>query len=484
MAFIVKADKTKEKPILERDKQQMSCSANSNHGIVHLTGPIMASELEKIRATNYFPLSFSFAPRTTIPVFLQRNHIEESIGNSCFYMQKRYNLIDIQICAPLHKGFKLPTENQTPQAECILTYKPAAIDSPPFSSILLCLPIYTGGVSAYDAYLDQIINHSDISCGYENQSGKQYEGADQNTIKDTTLSKCIKTCCDDNQCLAYTFGGGTCHIKHTIPNLITAENSTIISGKINRSKTSSASSSSSSSSALAETIQSLFYQKDGTTTHTILSYQSCFETVSDKLELLNRYSMCVMYFPTGIRMNSKNYENLVLQLQGNLTPYQFPPVLRSNERTLTKYRMDDGKKIPTESSSTGELYVTSLTSCSEDFKKRFTYFILPKRSETRVSSSLKNNTEQCKTYTTAQYKCVPFNELTDLSGNVVIPGNTTLEDIRKKQAEEKAKASGSSASSSELSSGEIEAIVGGSIGGIIMLYLLYRGAIYIFNRPS
>jgi hypothetical protein len=465
----------------------MSCSADSLHGIVHLTGPIQPTELEAIRLSDYFPLSFSFRSHSTLPVILGRNRIEGNMEDSCFYNGKRYNLLDIQICAPLHKGYKLPTENQTPVAECILTYKPAAVDSP-VAAILLCLPIFLGG-SAYDDYLSQIVTQSDITCGYENQSGKEYEGPDQKTIKDSSLAKCIKTCCDDTQCLAYTFGGGTCHIKHTIPNLLASQNPSTISGKINRGKgvTSSCATASSSSSMkqTTSTIESLFYKKDGSSDHTILSYQACFETVDKNTQLNRTYGIYVTYFTSGIRMNPKIYEDLLLRLQGTLIPYQFPPVLRNFDKTLLRYRMENGKKIPTEASFAGELYVTQITSCSQEFKNFFKYFILPKRIHTLAPSTSRGSTSSstCKRYTTEQYKCVPFNELTDLSGNVVIPGNVTLEDIRKAQTESKTTTQ-TSTSNTKTSSGEIEAIVGGSIGGAIFLFLLYRAYAYFFDPPS
>jgi|LauGreDrversion4_2_1035121.scaffolds.fasta_scaffold41433_4 hypothetical protein len=467
----------------------MSCSADSLHGIVHLTGPIQPLELEGIRLLDYFPLSFSFRSHSTLPIILGRNRIEGNMEDSCFYNGKRYNLLDIQICAPLHKGYKLPTENQTPVAECILTYKPAAIDSP-VSAILLCLPIYLGG-SAYDGYLSQIVTDSDITCGYENESGKEYEGPDQKTIKDVSLSKCIKSCCDDNQCLAYTFGRGTCHIKHTIPNLLASDNSSTISGKINRGKGMAASCSSSSSSSSSikkttETIESFFYKKDGSSDHTVLSYQACFETVDKNVQLNNKYSIHVTYFTSGIRMNPKIYEDLLLRLQGSLIPYQFPPVLRNFDKTLLRYRMENGKKIPTEASFAGELYVTQITSCSKEFKNFFKYFILPNRANTIVAPKTNDPTSarNCKRYTTEQYKCVPFNELTDLSGNVVIPGNVTLEDIRKAQKEnQNNKSLTSTGDTSTVSTAKIEAIVGSSIGGAIFIFLLYRAYSYFFDPP-
>jgi len=466
----------------------MSCSADSLHGIVNLTGPIKLSDIEKISSEEFFPLSFSFSSQSTIPVILGINQIEGNLNDSCFYNGKRYNLLDIQICSVLHNGYKLPTENQTPVAECILTYKPAATDNP-VSAILLCLPIYFGDPS-YDGYFKQIVTDSDITCGYDNQTGKIYDGEEKYAVNDASLSKCIKTCCDDTNCLAYTFQNGKCSIKHTIPNLLSTNDSSTISGKINRGQTatrscSSASSSSSASPSNIKTVESLFYNKDGTTDHRILSYQACFETVTENLELLNKYSIHVTHFSKGIRMDPTIYRELLLKLQGNLIPYQFPPVLRNFERTLLKYRMSDGKKIPTESSTSGELYSTALTCCSKEFKNFFKYSILPNRSKTtNRAGGTSSDGSSCKQYTTEQYKCVPFNELTDLSGNVVIPGNMTLEQIRKKREEMKNKLNKpqEKGEKTTLTPGQIEGIIGGSIGGIIFIFLLYSGFKYFLSR--
>lgn len=464
---------------------EMFCSARGNTGIVHFAGPIQPSELEDIKVTSYFPLTLAFAARTTPPTLLSRNHIEDRTGNSCFLNEKRYNLVDIQVCAPLHKGYKLPGETQVPVAECILSFEPSGMDHQTVSGILLCLPIYESNSPAYDAYLEQIVSDPDIACGYENQVGKTYEGNDQNTIQNSTLRKCVKACCDDAQCLAYTFGGGTCHIKHTIPNLLSTGDDTV-SGKIRRNLSScSAPSGSSSASSLVATLESLFYRADGSTTHSILAYKTCFESMERSRPRNN--SLYVMVFPKGIQMRPASYQQLVLRANGSFPEYNVPGTLRNHQPTLVRYRMENGKKVPTEISDVGRLYVTTLSTCTEEFRDRFEYLLLPPRADTRPpsSGSGSGNQESCRRLTTEQYKCVPFREGTDLSGNVVIPRGATLADVLKKQKEAKNAAKGTPGGQAPgLSTGEIEAIIGGSIGGIILLYAVYRGVTYIFNRPS
>ncbi len=477
----------------------MSCSASSNTGFVHFAGPLQPSEVKAITVTSYFPLTLSFAPRTTVPTLLYNNQIEESIGNTCIYQGKRYFLRSVQLCSPVHKGYRLPGETQTPVAECVLTYIPSA-EQAGLSAILLCLPIYDSGTPAYDGYLDQIVTDTEISCGYENEVGKTYEGADQKTVKDTTLRECVKTCCDDTQCLAYSFGGGTCHIKHTIPNLLSTNDATV-SGKIKRGlPTSCSSGSSGSANSLVSTLESLLYQPNGTTTHSIIAYKTCFETKKP-----TTHSMYVMVFPKGIRMRSSSYQQLLLRTNGTLPPYQFLPVLRNNEPTVIRYRMDNGKKIFTEFSEKGEIYTTTISTCTEEFQQRFEYFILPPRTSSvrpirslgtsrsgsssgSGSSDATSEQDSCRMVTTEQYKCIPFNEATDLAGNVVVPGSTTLEEVLKKQKESKAGNTGKSGNAGNasltLSTEALEGIIGGSIAGILFAYMAYRGVTYIFNRPT
>ena len=468
----------------------MSCAASSNTGFVHFAGPIQPSELEAITESSFFPLEFAFAPRTTIPTLLFSNRIEEKIGdsctsptieestgNTCMYLGKRYYLADVQICSRLHQGYKLPGETQTPVAECILTYAPC-LGGSDVSGILLCFPIYDSGTPAYDGYLDQIVNDTELSCGYENETGKTYEGEDQKTIKDSTLRQCIKSCCDDTQCLAYSFGGGTCHIKHTIPNLLSTGDATV-SGKIKRDLAPKACSSS-TPNALVYTLESMLYQPNGSTTHSIIAYTTCFETTdanTHSLYIANTHSLYVMVFPKGVRMRSSSYQQLVLRVNGTLPTYKTPPAVRGgNNPTIRRYRMDAGRKVPIESSVQGELYTTTLSTCTEEFQKRFEHFILPPRKDTRSPSS-------CRRRTTEQYKCVPFNEATDLDGNLVVPGNTTLDAILKKKKKSK-ESQGQGQASGSLSTDAIEGIIGGSIGGILLLYAAYRGVTYIFNRPT
>jgi hypothetical protein len=483
------------------------CPASGNTGFVHLAGPLQPSEISAITEKNYVPITLSFTTRTTIPTLLGTNEIIEEPTHQCIHKGRRYALESVQVCAPLHKGFQLPGENprQAPAAECILSYVPSetTTDST-LSGILLCLPLYESGTPAYDTYLEQIVQDTEIACGYENVVGKRYEGDDKRTLSDTSLRQCVKACCDDAQCLAYTFGGGTCHIKHSIPNQLSTGDATV-SGKIKRGQNQSACSASSSTSqgGLAVGLSSLFYQADGKTTHTAIGYPTCFESVmTDKK--IHQNKVYVVVFPKGIRMRPTSYQQFVLRMNGTLPSYRVPSKLRNRGKTWLRYRMDNGVKVPVETSENGEVYTTTISTCTEEFRERFEYFVLPSLSASSVSSkapsaissssaSSASSTRisprpepSCKNLTTKQYKCVPFNEATDLEGNVVVPGRATLEETLKKQKEAAAKqaSGGESSTGLNLSPGAIEAIVGGGIGGILLLYGVYRVATSIFNRPT
>ena len=121
------------------------------------------------------------------------------------------------------------------------------------------------------------------------------------------------------------------------------------------------------------------------------------------------------------------------QLGGQLQTYNSPPAIRNTEQTIRTYKFDNqGNKQPLTLSSDGIIYRTPLSSCTDEFINRFELFTKPPRLPT-----VKFQTDSCPYYQTSQYKCVPFNQLNDLSGNYVIPGgNTTLQSILDKQSAE------------------------------------------------
>jgi hypothetical protein len=93
---------------------------------------------------------------------------------------------------------------------------------------------------------------------------------------------------------------------------------------------------------------------------------------------------------------------------------------------------DQGNKIPLTTSRQGIVYSTTpFSSCTDEFKYRFEYFTLPPKVSNRKLAGIKSDT--CPYYQTTQYRCAPFNQSTDLSGNYVIPGNKSLQTILKEE---------------------------------------------------
>jgi len=64
----------------------MYCPPDVNTGFIQLVGPIQQADLNNITVKSY-PLSISFAPRTTVPT-LMGNRIDESTENTCTYRGK------------------------------------------------------------------------------------------------------------------------------------------------------------------------------------------------------------------------------------------------------------------------------------------------------------------------------------------------------------------------------------------------------------
>ena len=220
--------------------------------------------------------------------------------------------------------------------------------------------------------------------------------------------------------------------------------------------------------AIIPNLETIFYGWKGDTTQTSIAYKTCFETIDNK-NLPGSKTLYVVVFPNGITLKSDMYQ----KLKTKLLSYSVPASIRGGDPTLKKYRFDNGKKIPEIISTDGNIYSTPLSSCDSEFKHRFEYFTLPPRSSS--SSSLTNNwnSEQCPYYKTNQYKCVPFNQSKDLSGNLVVPGNKTLDTILLEREQAQKNATTKDSSSPSLTTEEIEGIVaivsGVAIAAVIFL---------------
>lgn len=143
------------------------CPSNGTSGFIELIGPIPAQSLlqstnnqHASMVVNEAPFETSFGSRST-PPGLNSNRIVDTSGNKCTYLGNTYNVIDIQICTPLHKGYSTPGIPKESSAEMIVSL--VITKSNQLSGILLCVPIFDVGSSKNDTYLSQIINKTNIS---------------------------------------------------------------------------------------------------------------------------------------------------------------------------------------------------------------------------------------------------------------------------------------------------------------------------------
>jgi len=214
------------------------------------------------------------------------------------------------------------------------------------------------------------------------------------------------------------------------------------------------------------TLESLFYASAEDTNQRSLAYKTCFETVDDAKQVRSK-SLYVVVFPKGIHLPSQVYATLLQQLGGTLHPYAIPPALRDARDTVLTYRVDsNGAKLPEKTSRSGIISVVQVSTSTDDFKNRFEYFTSPPRRPTSGGATCAN-----KYYTTSQYKCVPFNQLTDLDTSdkthtYVRPGSKSLDTILD---EKKTQDTSASTTNAGLTTAQLEEIVGGSISGFLLL---------------
>jgi hypothetical protein len=215
-------------------------------------------------------------------------------------------------------------------------------------------------------------------------------------------------------------------------------------------------------------LETIFYESKNDTTQSSFAYKTCFETYNEKSKNLSSKSLYIIVFPNGITLRANMYQKLRTKL--NILPsYSVPASISGGDPTLKDYRFVDGKKIPTNISTDGNIYSTSISGCDDNFKHKFEYFTLPPH-----TSSNKLNSEQCPYYQTSQYKCVPFNQSKDLSGNLVVPGNKTLETILSERKETEKNATTIDTGSKTLTTDEIEGIVAGVAGAAIVAIICLK----------
>jgi hypothetical protein len=156
-------------------------------------------------------------------------------------------------------------------------------------------------------------------------------------------------------------------------------------------------------------LESFFYDSTDIT-QTSYAYTTCIETrLASKKSSFNLY---VLVFPNGIHLSGQNYEKLKTKI-GTLPTYMMPTAMRNGEETVKSFIIDaNGDKTNFITSSDGIINSININTSTDDFINLFEYF----KSPPHIQNDTKYNTEKCPYYKTSQYRCVPFNELKDLSG--------------------------------------------------------------------
>ena len=442
--------------------------------------------------TNSHPISISFAPRSTVPE-LQGNMILDSTDistNTCTYKGNVYDMVDVQICSVMNKGYQFVGDNTRPVAELIITFAPKQnlANTKQMDGILLCVPIYDSGTPNHNDYLTQLIDPNMPACNYTNTPARKYTQGKYKDGDNSSLLNCVKSCCDDPNCISYNFNNGTCSLHNQVSESTTAPESNS-SGTINRGVSGQ---NTGERKAITPTLQSIFYNSNMDSSQTSLAYITTFNTVNGENRITSTRSLFIVVFPTGIHMTSGAYQQLLLQmrsrnpaLNAGLPPYRAPLRIRNYESTLKTFTFDSsGNKIPSTTSNTGEISTFQISNCDETFKNRFEYFIKPPLIVTK-SLSASFNSDKCPYYKTSEYKCVPFDQLHDLSGNpqdaYVIPGNITLQNMLNKKQPSNAETMASfeaeqRATEDFLTYGAV------SIVGIIGIFALYKLVIWAKER--
>ena len=126
------------------------CPPGALSGIVQLAGQLTQLQIQNIQLNASPPIQFNIAPRSTAAVFISdtSRNIDDTANNFIFFKNKKYSIIDVQVCKIQHTGYKLPDMVVSDsQAELIIT---CYNDTNAPEGILLCLPIYQVSTKTYD----------------------------------------------------------------------------------------------------------------------------------------------------------------------------------------------------------------------------------------------------------------------------------------------------------------------------------------------
>lgn len=236
--------------------------------------------------------------------------------------------------------------------------------------------------------------------------------------------------------------------------------------------------------APAASIQTLFFDDAKDTLATSFSYQTCIELIGNTEDgSVNSFSARVFVFPMGAALVPQDAANLAAvfskQAGGTLPPYQLPVGFRGALQTMLSFTVnEEGEKVATQLSDIGQISVTPISPVGDDFKNTIQFFRKPP-----VLAGVTTPDSQCPTYSTSQYKCVPFNALNDLSGNQVVMSGTSLADVVNQQ--QSVIAQGITSIDTLKRVGLIALIIIGCVLAVVILLPLIGSALaWLFETPN
>jgi hypothetical protein len=215
-------------------------------------------------------------------------------------------------------------------------------------------------------------------------------------------------------------------------------------------------------------IKTLFYKDNSDSSQASLAYTTCFETINSN-GVPDSKGLYVIVFPRGICNTS------FTSLSSSIKKYKIPIPIKGTDPTVIRYRFDDdGNKKSTATSTDGFLYTTQISSCSDEFKNYIQHFTIPPG---LPSSSTAAGNRPNNLYRPAQYKCVPFDQLRDMSGKYVKLGSKSMEQVMSEQQKATLAAQNASATSdAPVDSDSTELIleiVGTGVGVILFSFIIY-----------
>jgi hypothetical protein len=233
--------------------------------------------------------------------------------------------------------------------------------------------------------------------------------------------------------------------------------------------------------ATAVSIQSLFFDDEKDAVSKSFSYQTCIDLVGPGEEPPESLSARVFVFPFGASIGQQDATNLYNAASagsGNvLPPYKLDKGLIGDYSTVLAYNVAaDGEKVPSDLSAEGFVAQTPLSPVTEQFAHLLQYYT--KAPLLAGTKALKD--EQCG-LPTEDYKCVPFNPTSDLSGNLVVlgQGQTLNQLLQKQQSEQQMGVTGSLMGSG----GYIVVIIICSlVGAFITIPILLYGGAWILSK--